>query len=258
MTIRIASRVVALTLVGSAFWAYYTFSLGEFYRYSDDQQVAPPRVVSIGHSVSPLMASLGDVPTFTISASIDLSYKDIMREDEPQSVAIKYTAQVTEIVGDRSYPPEPLGPPARPITVTLSSATFDIAPSDTITTAEGTSLPLRFRWSAAPQRQGDNELLLDLRDLLAFPRWVAGMSDNSPNFDFFFVNGELAEQADWETRALPVVVNNHLGIPAWLANVLMAMVGLAGFVLLHPSTVAWLDARIQSARRSSPWKKSVR
>ena len=247
MTTKLASRIVGLSLLGLALWGYYIFTLGEFYRYSDEQHQAAPRVVFIGHSVSPPMAALPSVPTFVIGASIELSYKDIMREDETQSVTIEYTATISEIVDNRSSPSAPLGPPARPISVTLSSATFDIAPSDIIATTEGAELPLRFHWSVAPQKRGNHELLLDLRDLLAYPRWVANIPDSYADFGFFFVNGEPADQADWKTRALPVVVNTHLGVPAWVAHVLMAMAGLAGFVFMHPSTIAWLNARIRSS-----------
>ena len=51
MTTKLASRIVGLSLLGLALWGYYIFTLGEFYRYSDEQHQAAPRVVFIGHSV---------------------------------------------------------------------------------------------------------------------------------------------------------------------------------------------------------------
>lgn len=123
------------------------------------------------------------------------------------------------------------------IAAQLISSAFDIQGISKI--KKGTPYPLHFDWTVSPKIEGRHDLLLDLSEITHNAREDSaggGATDVQ-------IGDRKVELKDGVGLPLQIEVTGLFGLPKTIANAVISLPALLGFILNYPIFLDWLRKR---------------
>lgn len=129
-----------------------------------------------------------------------------------------------------------------PLSLTLSSAGLQVAPSSKLEKPAGSPLPLLWRWTILATKEGTQEAILDMESL-SFQSYEAGnmLRGLGRTHLRMSVNGEEVQTSalqDLRSQILRIEVLTKEGLPIQMYLVLRYAIGLLGAILVYPAVAS--------------------
>lgn len=184
---------------------------------------------------------------------IDIRYPAQMRLNESSVVEVSLASSGVGIHGPiRDIRTK------KSISLILSGAGFDVAPSATIAKPVGSPLPVIWSWTIAPKRTGRHSLLLNLEDLgLEEYRDTATSGQTYLSFEINDHEREGVIVSQLRDVKLSIVVLTQEGLVDTTSSYINYTLTILGFFMLYPAVAERVTAVLKRReskrkRRSSP------
>lgn len=195
-------------------------------------------------------------PTSNRVSNINITYPEIMLENETQPVDVKYDVKsVSFNIGPNPDGSLDTGPSSHtmkqldfPLELTLASSGFAIKPEETILVEPDSILPLEKVWTITPISEGTRLLILHIHENIhdvfpLFPRSI----DPIPWDLKVTLNESSITPNPSGIYKLPITVRNYWGVSQRIASLFLVLCTAIGTILFLLPISEWIKKKFKMA-----------